>query len=169
MENNLPKRKHPRLDNYDYSSCGAYFITICAHNREPILSEIVISNSSSLGYDVRLKPCGIIAEEQLLALNKRYPFLTLDEYVIMPDHIHAILIWGRDTAGASPRPTVMDVICAYKSLTTKECKKNVHTNKIFQTSFYEHIIRNRDDYEEIRKYIHENPLRWYYREKETKI
>ena len=82
----------------------------------------------------------------------------------MPNHIHAILILGDETAGASPRPTLMDIVCAYKSLTTKECKKNGFVEKLFQTSFYEHIIRGQKDYEEIEKYIYENPSRWYYDE-----
>ena len=64
--------------------------------------------------------------------------------------------------GASPRPTIIDIICTYKSLTTRECKKIRHIDKLFQTSFYEHIIRNCEDYNEISKYIYENPIRWLY-------
>ena len=82
----------------------------------------------------------------------------------MPNHIHAILILKGDAAGASPRPTIMDIICTYKSLTTKECKKIGFSEKLFQTSFYEHIIRDQKDYEEIKTYIYENPMRWFYDE-----
>ena len=82
----------------------------------------------------------------------------------MPNHIHVILVLEGDAAGASPRPTIIDVICAYKSLTTRECKKVGMTEKLFQTSFYEHVIRGHEDYEEIVKYIYENPMRWYYDE-----
>ena len=64
--------------------------------------------------------------------------------------------------GASPHPTIMDVVCAYKSLATKECKKNGFVDKLFQRSFYEHIIRDHKDYEEISRYIYENPMRWHY-------
>jgi hypothetical protein len=71
---------------------------------------------------------------------------------------------NKEAAGASPCPTIMDVVCAYKSLTTRECKKNGFIDKLFQTSFYEHIIRNREDYDEIRRYIYENPIRWYFDE-----
>ncbi|MBQ8288385.1 MAG: transposase [Clostridia bacterium] len=84
----------------------------------------------------------------------------IDQYVIMPNHIHIVLLIGIEAAGASPRPTVMDIICAYKSLTTRECKKNGWKNKLFQTSFHDHNVRNRDDYDEIVKYIYENPMRW---------
>ena len=64
-------------------------------------------------------------------------------------------------AGACSRPTIMDIVCAYKSLTTRECKKNGFDGKLFQTSFYEHIIRGQEDYDEIAKYIYENPMQWY--------
>ena len=107
---------------------------------------------------------GKIAEKHLLLLEERYPFLSIGQYVIMPNHIHFILFLNEDTAGASPRPTIMDIVCAYKSLTTIECRKNGFSDKLFQSSFYEHIIRGREDYDEIRKYIYENPLNWYYDE-----
>ena len=133
-------------------------------------------------------------------LEKRYPCLTVEQYSIMPNHIHAILILANEAAGASPRPTrmneaagasprptimdivcahkslttreneaagasprptIMDIVCAYKSLTTRECKKNGFDGKLFQTSFYEHIIRGQEDYDEIAKYIYENPMQWY--------
>ena len=80
----------------------------------------------------------------------------------MPNHIHVILVLEDEMAGASLRPTLMDIVCAYKSLTTRECKKHGFIEKLFQTSFYEHIIRGQKDYEEIEKYIYENPIRWYY-------
>ena len=160
----LPKRKHPRLNNFDYSSCGAYFITICTQNRQCVLSNIVGRGlAPAETYDIEYTSWGKIAEEQLLLLEKRYSDVSVDAYIIMPNHIHIILIMN-EAAGASPRPTVMDVVCTYKSLTTKECKKNGFTNKLFQTSFYDHVIRNRKDYEEIIKYIHENPMRWHFDE-----
>ena len=152
-ENELPKRKHPRLKGFDYSSSGAYFITICTQNRRCTLSKIEAENVKKTKY-------GIIAEEQLLSLNERYPSLTVDNYVIMPNHIHVILFLNNETAGASPRPTVMDIVCAYKSLTARECKKNGFEKKLFQDSFFEHVIRGREDYTETVKYICKNPIRW---------
>ena len=165
MENKeeLPKRKHPRLKNFDYSSCGAYFITICTENKKCFLSRVVgrgLAPAETNG--IEYTAFGKIAEEQLSLLEERYSYLSVDEYVIMPNHIHAILILDRETAGASPRPTVMDIVCTYKSLTTRECKKNGFLDKVFQTSFYEHIIRNRQDYDDISRYIKDNPARWYY-------
>ena len=230
-EKELPQRKHPRLDNYDYSSPGAYFITICTQNRKCVLSRVIMNNTNnSVGrgkaftahapaetnapantqndvnnpvgrgkaftahapaetnapFEVQSKTnapvgrglapaettiakieytdFGKIAEEQLLLLEERYPHLKIDRYVIMPNHIHVIFVLDYKTAGASPRPTVMDIVCAYKSLTTRECKRIGFSERVFQTSFYEHIIRGREDYEETVKYIYENPIRWHYDE-----
>jgi REP element-mobilizing transposase RayT len=164
-ENKLPSRKHPRLNNFDYSSTGAYFITICTQNRRCILSRVVgrgLAPAETYGIECTL--FGRIAERQLLLLEERYSCLSIDHYVIMPNHIHAIMILNDEAAGASPRPTIMDIICAYKSITTIECKKSGLSDKLFQTSFYEHIIRGREDYDEIIKYIYENPMCWCYDE-----
>ena len=164
-EKELPKRKHPRLDNHDYSSAGAYFITICTQNRRCVLSRIVGRGlAPAETTEIEYTSLGKIAEKQLFLLEDRYPNLAVDRYVIMPNHIHAIMILNGKAAGASPRPTITDIICAYKSLTTRECKKNGFGEKLFQTSFYEHIVRGREDYEEITKYIYENPIRWSYDE-----
>ena len=78
----------------------------------------------------------------------------------MPNHIHILLTLENDTAGASPRPTVIDIICSYKSLTTRECKKFGKVEKIFQPSFYDHVVRNGTDFEDIYEYIQNNPQNW---------
>ena len=103
MENNLPKRKHPRLGHYDYSTVGAYYITICTQNRRCLLSRIVGRGLAPA--EIQYTAYGQIAREQLLLLEQRYPSLKIDQYVIMPNHIHAILLL-EETAGASPRPTI---------------------------------------------------------------
>ena len=157
MENNLPKRKHPRLEHYDYSTAGAYFITICTQGRRCLLSRIVGRGLTPA--EIQYTAYGRIAQEQLLLLEERYPSLKVDQYVIMPNHIHAILLLA-ETAGASPRPTIMDIVCAYKSLTTRQCKKAQPIEKLFQSSFYEHVIRGREDYNEIAEYIVNNPNQW---------
>ncbi len=193
-KNEWPKRKHPRLDYYDYSEAGAYFITMCTEKRRCILSRISVGRglapAAANAPGVRgLAPAaaeeifveyteyGKIAEEQMLLLERRYPFLSVDQYVIMPNHIHVIFILDYErleprlnalietgAAGASPRPTVMDIVCAYKSLTTRACKARGFKGKMFQTSFYDHVIRNRADYEEHVKYIYENPMQLYYKQ-----
>lgn len=154
----LPKRKPNRLSNYDYSLNGAYFITICTQNRAQILSEIVGRGLAPA--ECKLSEYGKIAEMQLLNLGKKYDGVKIDKYVIMPNHIHAIISINDATAGASPRPTLSDMICTFKSLTTRLCNMNRQGNKIFQTSFYDHVIRSEQDYREIWDYIDNNPAKW---------
>ena len=157
MKQCLPKRKHPRLDDYDYSMAGAYFITICTHDRRCLLSSILGQGLAPA--EIQYSTYGRIAEEQLLLLEQRYPYLKIDQYVIMPNHIHVILLL-EEAAGTAMRPTLTDIVCAYKSLTTRECQKIHPITKLFQTSFYEHLIRGREDYNEIAEYIINNPKKW---------
>ena len=205
MEEKIPERKPTRIKNYDYSSVGAYFVTICTQDRKQILSEIIRKNNAPVSetndyavgdgahcpesqrenanntfdcetsnyavgeglappeYSVKLKPCGEIAAEQLKNLEKRYQNVTIEDYVIMPDHIHVIIIFHKQAGGASPSPTLIDVVCAFKSLCVRNCKQKYGIDNFFQRSFFDHIIRDNDDYETRRKYIHENPKRWYYK------
>ena len=177
-EKELPKRKPTRLKNFDYSSAGAYFVTICIRDRMNILSEIVKenltatdkTNRSAVGeglappeITVKLKPCGEVVKEQLQLIEARFPSVTIEDYVIMPDHIHAVIFLHEKTGGASPSPTLNDVVCTFKSLTSRICKQRFGVEKIFQRSYSEHIVRDREDYETRRRYIHENPERWYYK------
>ena len=181
-EKGLPKRKSTRLKNFDYSSQGAYFVTICIRDRMQILSEIVrtalTATDKAIGIavgeglappeiTVKLKPCGEIVKEQLLLIEARFPSVTVEDYVIMPDHIHAVIFLHEKAGGASPSPTLDDAVCAFKSLTSRSCKQKFGIEKMFQRSSAEHIVRDRDDYETRRKYIYENPMRWYYKHLKT--
>ncbi len=178
MENKLPKRKSTRLQNYDYASAGAYFVTICIRDRKQILSEIVNTYlmatdktiNSGVGeglappeITVKLKPCGEIVKEQLQLLGNRFPSVSVEDFVIMPDYIHAVIFLHEKAGGASPSPTLDGVICAFKSLTSRMCKQQYGIERMFQRSAAEHIIRDREDYETRRKYIYENPMKWYYK------
>lgn len=177
----LPKRKSTRLKGFDYSLAGAYFITVCVRNKMPILSEIAETDPAAVDKEigcavgeglappevkVKLKPCGEIVREQLQLIENRFPSVTVEDYVIMPDHIHAIIFLHINSGGASPSPTLNDVICAFKSLTSRICNQKYGIEKIFQRSYAEHIIRNENDYETHKKYIYENPIRQYYRHSE---
>ena len=117
MEKSLPKRKHPRLNDYDYGTPGAYFVTICTQNRRCILAKIVGRGLAPA--EIQYTPYGDIAREQLLLLQERYPTLKIDQYVIMPNHIHAVLML-EDVGEDSVRPKITDIICTYKSLATRE-------------------------------------------------
>ncbi len=157
----LPQRKHPRLKGYDYSLPGYYYVTIHTEKNSLVLSAVG-RGFTPAEVTVTLTKAGRIAQEQLLRLEERYPCVRIDKYVIMPTHIHAIIVFGEKTAGDSQRPTLTDVICAYKSLTTREIKRafNVEGRKIFQTSFYESVLRNESAYQECWKYIDGNPGKW---------
>ena len=103
---------------------------------------------------------GQIVENELKNTEDRFPQIKINESVIMPNHIHLVLLVDGESAGASPRPTVMDFVCTFKSLATRECKKKGYNAKVFQTSFYDRIIRNNDEYMEICNYIRLNPGNW---------
>ncbi|MFT3952407.1 MAG: hypothetical protein QM689_10775 [Oscillospiraceae bacterium] len=163
-----PRRKHPRLKDYDYSQEGLYFITVHIQNGAPLLSA-VIPDAEKSAYEpsdvgVVLTQTGIIAQQQLEELELRFDHLCVDSYVIMPTHIHAIFLLSIPPAGASPRPTIPAILCAYKSLTTRACNKKDATpgRKLFQTSFYEKILRSEREYCRMLQHIEENPIGCYF-------
>ena len=156
-----PKRKHPRLKNYDYSLPGYYYVTIHAESDEPSLSSV--GQGLALAEPVViLTALGKIVEQQLLALEQRFSCVKIDKYIIMPNHIHVIIRLIGEPAGASPRPTLMEVVSAYKSLTTRTVNQKYNTpgRKLFQTSFYETVLRNEKAYQECWRYIDGNPGKW---------
>ncbi len=109
---------------------------------------------------VRLSNLGKIIEKQLLDAENRFAYFKIDKYVIMPNHVHIILTLNGKTAGASPRPTVSDIICAWKSLSTRQCRQEGFEGKLWQSSFHDHIIRDENDYLSHWQYIDDNPTRW---------
>ena len=156
-----PKRKHPRLKRYDYSLPGFYYVTIHTDAPSVVLSKVGRGLAPAAA-QVRLTKLGEIARDQLLALGRRFVNVRVNQYVIMPTHIHMILELTAQTAGASPRPTLSDVVCTYKSLTTRLCNREFQTpgKKLFQTSFYETVLRNEAAYREAWQYIENNPAKW---------
>lgn len=141
----LPKRKSPRIPNYDYGLPNYYFITICTHNKNCYFGKCNI-----------LSEMGKIAEKCILSIPKFYSNVTVDHYVIMPNHIHVILIFKE----ATEKNTLSRVIGQYKMAVTK----NIHCVNpniiVWQRSFYDHIIRNQHSYEKIWQYISDNPRKW---------
>ena len=151
-------RKHPRLRTYDYSLPGYYYVTIHNEKDAPALSWVRQENVFSQAETV-LTPCGKIVEQQLLALEKRYLYVKIDKYVVMPTHIHAII---QLLPGQLPRPGLIQIVQAYKSLTTRTCNQRFQSagRKQFQASFYERVLRNERAYQECWRYIEENPAKW---------
>ena len=149
-----PERKHPRLKEYDYSLPGYYHVTICVADDSVTLSRI-------LPGQICLTKAGAIAREQLLALEQRYPYVRIDKYVIMPNHIHVIIRLMAEEI-QTKRPDIPRIVRTFKSLTTRLCN-DVHDTpgkQWFQTSFYDEILRNEKAYQECWRYIDENPLKW---------
>ena len=141
----LQSRKKNRLENFDYNQNGAYFITICVKDRKKILCDIV-------GDDAHIVPkkYGMIVEKYIRNAPE------IEKYVIMPDHIHMIVRIENGSMWAStPTNKVANIVRSLKVLTTKEIGK-----PIFQRSYYDHIIRNQNDYNEILEYIENNPKKW---------
>ena len=189
----LKRRKTTRLKGADYNNNGAVFLTICTKDRRCILSRIVgtglpdgpqgssmVGTGLSDGPKVQLTRYGEIADKYINQINDFYSNLSIESYVIMPNHIH-IMLWVKgDECGPSgtPAPTVKDLcgpsgtpvptaqntipakfLSTFKRFCNRECGIN-----IWQYRSYDHIIRNRQDYDEHLRYIYENPMRWYYDE-----
>ena len=159
MDNKLPKRKPNRLEKFDYGAGYSYFITICTQNREKILSDIIVGEGLAPP-EIKTTQIGDIVEKQLLLLETRFQNLKIENYVIMPNHLHIIFSLFVETRGTSPSPTICDIICSFKSQCARECRKIDFEGKLFQRSYYDHVIRNKKDYEEISTYIYNNPVNW---------
>ena len=149
-----PTRKLIRLPAFDYSSAGAYYVTICTQNRRCILSDVVVGEGLAPPA-VCLSEIGLCAEEEIRAVNARYEDVRIDNYVIMPNHIHLIVSICEQTGGASPSPTLADIIRVIKSVSSHRCPELK-----WQRSYYEHVIRSERDYLEIWNYIDGNPAKW---------
>ena len=172
-EKDLPKRKDLRLKKYDYSSKGAYFVTICTKDRKRILSDIIKPSVGVGALDdpstpqIKLTEIGKTAEKYLLS-SQNIPGVKIAGYVIMPDHIHAIIFLYPDEYatrenGSSRAPTPTNEMLPHIVSTFKRfCNKEIGDD-IFQRGYSEHIVRDREDYETRRKYVYENPRRWCYK------
>ncbi len=158
-------RKNPRLNDYDYSQNGCYFVTICTKDRQRIFCNIV--GRDDLGtpnYIIQLTSNGEIADRYIKSILKHYKNVLVHKYVIMSDHIHILLSLTNDECceknsngvPGSSRPTdLSQIIGVLKRLINKEIGKNV-----FQASFNDHIIRNEEDYITRCNYIENNPLKY---------
>ena len=146
-------RKKNRLKGYDYSSNASYFLTICSDKRQEIFSQIVFDNTVGANI-VRLSKIGQKIENCILKIEEIYPCVFVDNYIIMPNHIHLILTIDtrRRTMVA---PTVATVIKQFKGAASKEAGTS-----IWQKGYYDHIIRNENDFNETMKYITFNAQKW---------
>ena len=152
----METRKALRLDGYDYSAQGVYFLTLCTQHRRCILSRV---GRDDLGAPcVCLTAAGCIVDRYIRSISAAYPHIVVDQYIIMPNHVHLLLtVLHNDGAPGSSRPTALipRVVAALKRFTNREA-----SCKLWQTSYYDHIIRDEADYTARYNYILDNPRRW---------
>ena len=141
----LPKRKSPRIPRYDYSSPNYYFITICTRNKQCIFGSI--KEKSKFGE---------IVEACILELKEHYSYIHVDKYVVMPNHVHMILILD----SKNEKVSLNTVMGQYKSGVSRRIHRIDPDLMVWQRSFHDHVIRNQSDYERIWSYIDTNPMRW---------
>lgn len=156
----LATRKKLRLPDYDYASAGAYFVTICTADRQPVLWQADCSRPCSPA-DIRLSDIGRLVEQCIAQITGRYPHIRVDKYCIMPDHVHLLLMFqpaedGRQVAAptqSGERAALSTVVGHLKRWVSMQLGYSV-----WQKSFFEHVVRNEAIYQQVWKYIDENPL-----------
>ena len=157
----LPSRKQNRLKEYDYGQNGAYFITVCTYNRQPLFQI-----ETPVGNDLCVVPPkeNKIIHKWIKETENKYPNMRFEKFVVMPDHLHFIINITERHAGRS----LQDAIRFFKTMTTNEyihlVKEGFLTpfdKKLWQKSYYDHVIRNQQDYDEIWQYIENNPSKWF--------
>ncbi len=152
----LPKRKPNRLKYYDYSSAGAYFVTVCTKDRKCLLGRIIVGATIDRPYEIVLSNEGIIADKAINNISEIYPSVTVDNYIVMPNHVHLLLqIHCCDNGRATHAPTISTVIQQMKGYVSKQAGYPV-----WQKLFHDHIIRNESDYLKIWEYIENNACKW---------
>ena len=156
MKNEMHTRQNHRLENYDYSSVGAYFVTICTSDRKQLFWSDHVGASIARPSDVVLSGYGEIVLAAINRISHIYPAVTVEGYVIMPDHIHLMIRIHCDQSGRPMvAPTLGNIVRQLKGCVTKQIG-----HPIWQKLFYDHVIRNDGDYEKTLKYMYDNPMRW---------
>lgn len=149
----LRQRKRNRLEGYDYSQPGYYFVTICTKNRAHILGSIVVGADVLIGLRVALSEIGHAVRDVILTIP------SVDQHVIMPNHLHLIFHLPEPANGpmstSAPTTPVLALVRYLKRSVTISCGFS-----IWQTSYYDHIIRDETEYLRICEYIKTNPAKW---------
>jgi putative transposase len=151
MEAKPKTRKSVRLPGFDYSQGGAYFVTICSQNRRCMFGEIA-------DFCMEANAIGMLVTACWNSLSDDYPFVSLDTWVLMPNHLHGIIWLSNDNPSGK---TLARIVAAFKAMSTSRVRQALHTNlKLWQRGFFEHIIRDDNDLFRIREYIAVNPIQW---------
>lgn len=154
-ETEFVNRKANRLPEFDYAQNGVYFLTICTQNRAQVLSFVSVGAASGRRPQVQLSEIGSIVEQTLTEIPLHYSHVSVDHYVIMPDHVHLLLRLERKSRRPLAAPTVSHIVNQWKGAVTRRLGK-----AIWQKGFYDHIVRDVYDYQVRWQYIEENPERW---------
>lgn len=152
------RRRSIRLKHYDYSSPGAYFLTLCSHEKQPLFGRI----EAGL---ILVSPMGEIVASCWRALPERFPEIELDSFIVMPNHIHGIIMIARPPAiqVSGRRHMLLSKVVGYlKMNTAKEINamRGTPGRAVWQRDYFEHVIRNEQDLSMIREYIINNPAKW---------
>lgn len=151
----LAKRKQNRLKEYDYSTVNAYFITICTQNRRNLFWADTNKPADS-PEQIQLTKLGRCVAQVIREIPEHYPVITVDHWVVMPNHIHLLLQIHTDAEGQPmAAPTISNVINQTKGAVSKKAGFSV-----WQKGFYDHVVRGAQDYREIWNYIEGNPGKW---------
>ena len=154
----LPERKLHRLKSWDYAQAGYYFVTVCTQNKKPILSHL-----HQQGMDVVAVPSkiGQVVINCWQEMNSVSPYVRTDAFCLMPNHIHGIIIIEKPDGAICP--SVSQLVRGFKSAATRQYNAFTspeHKNNLWQSSFYDEIIRNEEMLYDIRRYILGNPSKW---------
>ena len=158
-------RRSIRLPGYDYAEDGAYFVTVVTHEREMLLGDVVDG-------EMRLNATGRLVMEAWRWLAFQYPYVELDTHVIMPNHLHGIIvITGRQSMGnetgdsgiaPAPRKPLGRLVGAFKTVTTRQVNlvRSTPGRPLWQRNYYERVIRDEKELSLTREYIVNNPMQW---------
>jgi len=181
-DSDLHNRRSIRLDDYDYRNAGAYFVTICTDDKRLLFGEVVRGR-------MRLSPCGRVAVDCWQAIPEHHEHVTLDAFVVMPNHVHGIVVITENasnnerrgtmhraptTDGASKndknttrrefgRPqagSLGRIVGTYKAAVTRRCRRVHRPDFGWQRNYYERILRDRRELHLTRRYIADNPRQW---------
>jgi len=152
----MNSRKNLRLSGYDYSAAGYYFVTFCTKERRQILSRITsVGPDALIGPLLELSDCGHLVQDAIQSAICAYSNVAIPSYVIMPNHVHLMVQITTDGPMGASGPTLGMVVRSIKTKVTR-----VLGRSIWQEKFYDHIIRDEEDYLRIWNYIDTNPARW---------
>ncbi|MEW5920646.1 MAG: transposase [Bacillota bacterium] len=159
--NSLPQRKQLRLKNYDYGQPGYYFVTICTYEKQKILCHIDLSIEGVEKSTIKHTEIGLKVEHSLLNIPTLFSGVSVDQYIIMPNHLHLIIVLTK--TGGHGDPPLHDIIGRFKSFTTREFNiiKRTKGKLLWQRNYYEHVIRDEDELNSTRQYIIDNPAKWH--------